>query len=57
MTSKELQSQGYRANNGLRDQQLALLWIQKHIRLFGGDPNRVTCIGESAGAGNMPHKT
>lgn len=51
LTSGELQSQGYSANHGLSDQRMALLWIQKHVKLFGGDPNNVTVMGESAGAG------
>jgi carboxylesterase type B len=53
MTSKELQDYGISANNGLSDQHVALRWIQKHIALFGGDPAKVTCIGESAGGGNF----
>ncbi|KAN0142053.1 Alpha/Beta hydrolase fold [Lactarius tabidus] len=37
-------------NLGLRDQRLALQWIQKYICEFGGDPGQVTIWGQSAGA-------
>ena len=41
---------GREGNFGLDDQRKAILWVKDHIRDFGGDPDNITLMGQSAGA-------
>lgn len=49
LPSKLFEEEGL-LNLGLRDQRMMLEFIQKYVTHFGGDPDRVTLGGQSAGA-------
>ena len=51
LTHEEIKKEyGREGNFGLDDQLTAIRWVKKYIRLFGGDPENITLMGQSAGA-------
>jgi carboxylesterase type B len=46
-----------RGNMGLKDQVMALQWVQNNIKAFGGNPDKVTIFGCSAGASSVHYHT
>lgn len=44
-------SQGITSRNlALLDQRMAVTWVRDHVAAFGGDPERITIVGQSSGS-------
>ncbi len=44
---------GHTGNYGLYDQMTAIKWVKDNISAFGGDPDNITIMGQSAGAASV----
>lgn len=56
LSGPSFQGQGGTSNAALYDQRLAIEWVKQNIQKFGGDPNQITIMGESAGGGSIMHQ-
>ena len=49
----DVEDSSFGGNFGLFDLSTALLFVHRNARAFGGDPNRITLLGQSAGAASI----
>ncbi|XP_039252803.2 crystal protein-like [Styela clava] len=57
LSHQETGQDDIKGNQGLKDQQLAMRWVQDNIANFGGDKTKVTIFGNSAGAQSVMFHT
>jgi carboxylesterase type B len=53
MGGEALRAQGGVANAGILDQRAAIEWVKRHVEKFGGDAQKMTIWGGSAGGGSV----
>ena len=55
LASADFNKEGGVSNAGLLDQMAALQWVRQYIHLFGGDPDRISVLGQDSGGASILH--